>query len=106
MDRIDRLKEFIEKFPNDMFSRHALAMEYLKLGNEEAAEGVMRELLQHDPDHTGTYYHLGKLLEKSGRFGEAINILEDGIKTCEKTGAKHDLQELKAALMMLKDEEE
>ncbi len=48
MDRIDRLKEFIEKFPNDMFSRHALAMEYLKLGNEEAAEEVMRELLQHE----------------------------------------------------------
>ena len=106
MDRIDRLKEFIEKFPNDMFSRHALAMEYLKLGDEAAAEGVMRYLLQHDPGHTGTYYHLGKLLEKSGKIEEAIKVLEDGIKACEKTGAKHDFQELKSALLLLKDEDE
>lgn len=106
MDRIDRLKEFIEKFPNDMFSRHALAMEYLKVGNDAAAEGVMRDILVQDPRHTGTYYHLAKLLEKSGRIAEAIGILEEGISTCEKTGAKHDLQELKSALIMIKDEDE
>jgi Tfp pilus assembly protein PilF len=106
MDRIDRLKEFIEKFPNDMFSRHALAMEYLKSGDEAAAEITMKDLLTHDPYHTGTYYHLGKLMDKSGRREEAVDVYETGIRISEQIGALHDLKELKGALMLIKEEDE
>lgn len=105
MDRIGQLKEFIEKYPDDMFSRHALAMEYLKVGNEAQAEEVMRSLLIHDPRHTGTYYHLGKLLEKSGKIEDAISVYEEGIRQCQFQSALNDLRELKAALMILKEDD-
>lgn len=106
MDRIDRLKDFIEKFPDDMFSRHALAMEYLKLGDEAEAEAVMKDLLSHDSRHIGTYYHLGKLMEKSGRMHEAVQVYEAGIRIAKEMNANHDLRELKGALILIKDEEE
>ena len=35
--RMDRLKSFIERNPADAFSRHALAMEYIKIGDDAAA---------------------------------------------------------------------
>jgi predicted TPR repeat methyltransferase len=106
MDRIDRLKDFIEKFPDDMFSRHALSMEYLKLGDEAAAEIVMKDLLDHDPRHIGTYYHLGKLMEKSGRMDAAAEVYETGIRIAMEMNAQHDLRELKGALILIKDEDE
>ena len=105
MDRIAHLKVFIEKYPDDMFSRHALAMEYLKVGNEHMAEEVMRSLLQHDPGHTGTYYHLGKLLEKNGRMEEAIACYEEGIRQCANLKAYHDLRELNGALTLIKEDD-
>lgn len=105
MDRIAQLKDFIEKYPEDMFSRHALAMEYLKVGNVSLAEEVMRSLLADDPHHTGTYYHLGKLLEKAGRFDEAIAVYEEGIQFCQLLAAHNDLRELKGALVLIKEDD-
>jgi tetratricopeptide (TPR) repeat protein len=105
MDRIVQLKDFIEKYPGDMFSRHALAMEYLKVGNESQAEEVMRLLLRDDPNHTGTYYHLGKLLEKMGRTDEAIAVYEEGIQICQRLTANTDLRELKGALILIKEDD-
>lgn len=105
MDRIAQLKDFIEKYPEDMFSRHALAMEYLKVGNESQAEEVMRSLLADDPHHTGTYYHLGKLLEKAGRIDQAIAVYEEGIQFCQRLAAHNDLRELKGALVLIKEDD-
>ena len=41
MDRISRLKAFIDTYPADMFSRHALAMELVKLGQYPDALDAM-----------------------------------------------------------------
>ena len=37
MERIDKLKTFLANSPNDSFLKHALALEYVKLGDEAGA---------------------------------------------------------------------
>jgi Tfp pilus assembly protein PilF len=101
MDRIAKLKSFIEANPADLFSRHALAMEYVKMGEEDLAALEMRTLLDINPDYAGTYYHLGKLFERKGREDEARLVYEKGILVCEKLKELNNLRELKAALNML-----
>ncbi|MBS1665235.1 MAG: hypothetical protein JST68_29590, partial [Bacteroidetes bacterium] len=62
MDRIEKLKEFLQKDPKDSFSKHALALEYSKLGDEVTARRLLEEVLTDDPRAVGSYYQLGKLL--------------------------------------------
>ncbi len=104
MDRIAFLKDFIEKNPDDMFARHALGLEFIKLGSDAEAEILFREVLALQPSYIGTYYHLGKLLERKGGLNEAINIFEVGIKEASVKHDQHALRELNAALNQLKDE--
>ena len=65
MDRIEKLKEFLQANPADSFLQHALALEYIKLGDDEAARKLFEELLNREPGYIGSYYHLGKLLERN-----------------------------------------
>jgi len=104
MDRISRLKAFIDTYPADMFSRHALAMELLKLGQYDDALEAMNSLLAVDENHSGTYYHLGKLYEQLGDHENALKVYEKGIIIAGKVNAENDCRELKGALSQLKDE--
>jgi tetratricopeptide (TPR) repeat protein len=104
MDRITKLKAFIDQYPADMFSRHALAMEFIKLQRYPEALEAMIALLAADENHSGTYYHLGKLYEQLGDHENAMKIYEKGINIAGKVNAENDLRELKGALSQLKDE--
>jgi Tfp pilus assembly protein PilF len=79
MDRIGKLKEFLVKDPGDLFSAHALALEHVKAGDDVSARTLFEGILARDPAYTGSYYHLGRLLERNGRPGEARRIYETGI---------------------------
>ncbi|MGB5027877.1 MAG: tetratricopeptide repeat protein, partial [Chitinophagaceae bacterium] len=72
MDRIEKLKEFLKASPTDSFLQHALALEYIKLGNDEEARRLFEELLNREPGYVGSYYHLAKLLERNDHTDEAI----------------------------------
>lgn len=104
MDRISRLKTFIDQYPQDMFSRHALAMELVKLERYPEALEAMVSLLATDENYSGTYYHLGKLYEQLGDHEHALEAYEKGIMIAGKVKAENDLRELKGALSRLKDE--
>ena len=106
MDRIVILKQFIRESPSDMFSRHALALEWIKKGDDSEAEILFNEILEKDPDYVGTYYHLGKLLERNNREEKALVIYENGMQIAEKQHDNHALRELKSAFNQLKDEME
>ena len=97
MERIEKLKQFLESNPGDAFVQHALALEYIKIGEEGMAEQLFSAIIDQDPDQTGTYYHLAKLLERLNRREEAIKVYELGIETCRKTGDSHALRELQNA---------
>lgn len=72
MNRIDKLNEFLKVTPKDNFLRHALALEYIKIGEDLKARVLFEEILSDSPDYVGTYYHLAKLLEKLEHTDVAI----------------------------------
>jgi len=97
MNRIERIQEMLQASPNDNFLRHALALEYIKAGNDEAAETLFKSILTASPDYIGSYYHLAKLLERKGNTNEAIAWYEQGMQTAKKLNDTHAYNELQNA---------
>lgn len=97
MDRIAKIKEMLASGGEDAFLEHALALEYIKIGNDEEATLLFNTLLNRQPDYIGSYYHLGKLLERKGDFKGALIIYENGMKEARKQNDNHTYNELQAA---------
>ncbi len=97
MDRIAKIKEFLQTNPNDNFLRHALALEYLKVGEDLLARELFEGVLTDSPDYIGSYYHLAKLLEKMEQTDLAIEWYEKGMAEAKKAGDNHAYSELQAA---------
>jgi FimV-like protein len=97
MDRIEKLKEFLRTDPHDSFVRHALAMEYIKAGDEAAARTLLEQVLERDPAAVGSYYQLGKLLERAGETGLALQWYQKGMAAANTAGEKRAYNELRAA---------
>jgi len=97
MDRLGRLNEMLKANPADNFLQHALALEYIKAGNDAAAKSVFENILSNDPGYTGSYYHLAKLLERTGEKEAALQWYEKGMVAARAAGDNHALGELRAA---------
>jgi len=97
MDRIERIKEMLRTNPGDSFLQHALALEYLKLGEEKAAADLFRNVLKEDENYVGSYYQLAKLLEQQDRLEEAKSVYEKGMLKAKEAGDQHAYNELRAA---------
>ena len=103
MDRIAQIKAFLENSPNDSFLKHALALEYIKQQNDAAAKDIFEELLAAEPGYVGSYYHLGKLLERNGERDAAIATYEKGMLVAKEAKDMHAYNELQAAFEDLVD---
>lgn len=97
MDRIVRIQEFLKANPKDNFLRHALALEYIKLGEDAKARELFEAVLEGSPDYVGSYYHLAKLLEKMEQKELAITWYEKGMAAAKQAGDHHSYNELQAA---------
>jgi Tfp pilus assembly protein PilF len=97
MDRIEKLKEYLQKTPGDSFLKHALALEYIKLGRDVEARILFEEILTDAPDYIGSYYHLAKLLERNEQIDAAISWYEKGMEAAKKAGDNHAFGELRGA---------
>jgi len=97
MDRIEKLRQYLEENPSDSFLQHALALEHVKLGEEEKAEDLFREILTREPGYVGSYYHLAKLYERMGKTEDAIRTYERGMEEAKKAGDNHAFGELRGA---------
>lgn len=103
MDRLERLREFLARDPDDAFSRHALALEWVKRGDDTAARLEFETLLHRNPAYVGSYYHLGKLLERRGEAVAALHTYRAGILRAVEAGDAHAAAELRAAAEALED---
>jgi|SRR6185437_7443580 len=104
MDRIDRLKDYMEKSGKDSFLQHALALEYIKVGNDEEARKLFNEILKREPTYLGSYYHLGKLLERIGDPEKAMRVYKRGMEVAEAANDSHSYGELQGAFEDAEDE--
>lgn len=97
MERIARILAFLEQNPTDNFLRHALALEYIKVGKLTEARELFEAVLTQSPDYVGSYYHLAKLLEQLNETALAIEWYEKGMNAAKLAGDNHALNELRAA---------
>ena len=98
MDRIEQLKAFAETKPSDPFPRYALALEYRKQGQPEAAQTVFDELLTSYSEYLATYLMCGQNLIALNRRSDAAGVLQRGIALASKQGNMHAKAELEGAL--------
>ncbi len=96
-ERIKKLEAFLLQSPDDCFLNHALALEYIKEGQDAQAQVFFEKNRTHDPGYIATYYHLGKLLERSGNTAGALSVYEDGMQCAKAAEDMHAYRELQAA---------
>ena len=98
MSRIEKLLEYMKTSGKDSFLQHALALEYIKTDKDEEARELFNEILLREPTYIGSYYHLGKLLERAGDFDKAIRVYNRGMEEAKRAGDNHTYSELQGAL--------
>lgn len=98
MSRIEKLLEYLKTANKDSFLQHALALEYIKIGNDEEARRLFNDILLREPTYVGSYYHLGKLLERVADYERATRIYKRGMEEAKKAGDNHSYNELQGAL--------
>ena len=103
MGRIEKLLEYMKTSGKDSFLQHALALEYIKTGHDEEARKLFNEILLREPTYIGSYYHLGKLLERVGDAERAIRIYKRGMEEAKRAGDNHSYNELQGALEDLEE---
>ncbi len=97
MERIEKLQAFLKTNPNDSFVQHALALEFIKMGDEEKARKLFENILNNDAGYVGSYYHLAKLYERTGNDEKAIETYEKGMAEAKKINDMHAFGELRSA---------
>jgi Tfp pilus assembly protein PilF len=97
MNRIDKIIAFLNQQPKDSFLRHALALEYIKIGEVIKARDLFIEIVTDAPDYVGSYYHLAKCLEKLQENDLAIEWYEKGMAAAKLAKDDHAYRELQAA---------
>lgn len=91
--------EFLKDDPADSFTRFALAMEFMKSGDDERALEAFEKIVEQDPQYVGTYYHLAALRLRMGRRHEALETYRAGIEVADALRDTHARAELQTALL-------
>ncbi|MDB9882903.1 tetratricopeptide repeat protein [Bacteroidia bacterium] len=95
MDRIEQIRKFLNDTPNDAFLNYALATEYVAMGSDELALPIFVNLMNTQPNYYATYYHLGKLYERTEDEDKAIQTYKKGLEITKQLGEKHAHGELR-----------
>ena len=103
---IERLQAYLEKDPDDTFTRFALALEYQKKDDIDNARSLFEAIIEDNPEYVGTYYHLGKLYERINATELASETYQKGIRAAQTAGDPKALAELQEALQILNWEAE
>jgi Tfp pilus assembly protein PilF len=98
VNRVEVLKEFLQQDPKDSFSRYALALEYVKLGQTEDARREFEFVRDNDPAYVATYFQLAQLYRNLGLKHDAEKTYRTGITVAAKAGDGHTQSELEEAL--------
>ena len=100
--RREILEQFVATRPTDAFARYGLALECVKLGDDEAAGGHFQHLIENHPYYVAGYYQYGQFLARLGRDEDARKMLSQGIVAAQRAGDAHARDEMQAALNSLR----
>lgn len=96
--RLESLLQFLEKDRNDSFTRYAIALEYISLGDIELGIRYLEDVIHLDPGYVAAYQQLGSVYNDAGREEDALNILRRGIGIARKSGDLHAASEMQDAI--------
>ena len=97
MSRSEKLRQLLEKEPDDAFLNYGLAMELVKEERIDEALERFDRVIQLDPCDTAAHFHKGNTLIGLQRFDEAQSVLEAGLAAARNNGNAHaesEIQEL------------
>ena len=101
MDRIALLNEILTQTPDDAFARYGLAMEYSNRGETDLALAEFGKLIAAHPDYTAGYFMAAQTLVRAERTDEARAMLQDGVRSAQRTGNSHAQSEMEGLLAEL-----
>lgn len=102
-NRLSKMLEMIEAYPEDSFLNYGIGLEYWKNGEPQKAHKYLDFVRNNDPEYLATYYQLGKLKEDLGDNAEAISVYDEGIEVAQKQENKKTLEELQEAKGIAED---
>ena len=94
-DRLQRLRQLVEKKPHDPFAKYALALELKNRGELDQAVLEFGRLVSEFPDYVPAYFQFGQALIDSDDLDQARKVLETGITFAQKAGDDHAVAELR-----------
>ena len=100
--RREVLEQFVAEKPTDAFARYGLALECMKLGDNDAATAHFQKLLEANPKYVAGYFQFGQHLSRIGQLELARKLLSDGILVAQNAGDMHARDEMQAALALLR----
>lgn len=98
-NNIPTLAARIKDNPDDSFSKFALALELIKIGQKEKAQVLFESIIENDPNYVGVYYHLGALYVGLEENKKALSTYKKGIEIANTLNDQHARTELQSALM-------
>jgi tetratricopeptide (TPR) repeat protein len=96
--RLDTLLQFLDNDPDDSFTRYAVALEYISMGNTEQGIGYLKDLIDRDPGYVASYQQLGSMYAENDRKEDARAVLIRGIEIARQSGELHAAQEMQDVL--------
>lgn len=103
-NRLNQLLNLLEKSPADPFLIYAVGFEYQQAGNVDEAFTYYKRLLADFPHYLPTYYQTGMLLFETGKFDEALEVLNKGISLAMELKEMKTLRELREAVNLVEEE--
>ena len=76
LDALQQLDESNESSPEVPYN---IGVAQLKLGNDRAAEKAFERAIELDPTFGKSWFNLGVILERQGKYADAIEIYEQGL---------------------------
>ena len=95
--RIEQLQEFLKDDISDSFLQYALALEYVRVKENDIARDCFLKLIKEDKNYVASYYQLGKLYESLNEVEKAMGVYKNGIEIAQKIEKKTTLLELQEA---------
>ncbi len=98
VSRLEVLRSFAEKRPEDPFPRYALAMELKTSGDGEGAWREFDVLISNHPEYIASYAPAGEVLVGLDRLAEARALYGKGIEACMRQNDAHARGHLESSL--------
>lgn len=102
-DRINMIRRMLEQTPEDLFLNYALGLEYVKIGDDKQALKQFDLVLEYDRSYLAVYYQKGNLLERLGRYEQALQVYEHGAALAVQQNEPKTASELRTAHEHLED---